>query len=409
MRTESAGRYRFTIALILILGMIGLNVLWFIPSPLLTIIMEDLHLNLTQGGLGMSIVCLLIAVFSLLGGLLVNLIGIKRSFLYGLFLMAAGAGYTYFVADYTDLFLSRVLIGIGFGLCLPVIGVAIMIWFPENEHPYMNAVNSAIPYLATIITFSLTLPLFRMMGNSWRMTVVVWGIILAGIAVVWSVCGREHPSGISQADGIKDYNTSLYRQVWKNREVRLITLAVACDLFSFQFITSMLPTYLTMEAGLSIDTASNLTAIFPVTGLIAGLVCGVWMARAGLRKPFTYPMHLMIFAGTAMAVFGTHWIRILGIAMAGFGNAGWAPALLTMPMEFEEMTAEKVGIVYGIMWSMAYLAAFISPWWGGFIAELISLRYTITLISVSSLIAAYATFKMKETGPGKSKQEKSVA
>ena len=71
-----------------------------------------------------------------------------------------------------------------------------------------------------------------------------------------------------------------------------------------------------------------------------------------------------------------------------------------MPMEFEDMTPSKVGAVYAIMWSMAYLAAFISPWLGGGIAEIISLRYTILLISCASLIAAYSTYKMKETGPG---------
>ena len=36
-------------------------------------------------------------------------------------------------------------IGIGFGLCMPISGVVIMSWFPANERPYMNTINSALP------------------------------------------------------------------------------------------------------------------------------------------------------------------------------------------------------------------------------------------------------------------------
>jgi len=51
------------------------------------------------------------------------------------------------------------------------------------------------------------------------------------------------------------------------------------------------------------------------------------------------------------------------------------------------------------MLSIGYLAAFVSPWLGGWLAETISIHHTIFLFSFSSLMAAIATFMMKETGP----------
>lgn len=391
--------YRWLLAVILFAGLTGLNVLWFLPSPLLTIIMKDLNLTLARGGLVMSVVCLLVALFGAVGGLLVERIGVKKCFTYGLWLMAAGAVYTYLVQSFGGLFFSRVLVGIGFGLCLPVSGVVIMAWFSEKERPYLNTINSVLPYVATVITFVFTVPLYAWLGNSWRLTIVAWGLYMALAALLWTILGRD-PVAVRPPDEVEGPGTfRLFREVWKDRQVRLLSLAEACDMWSFQFLTSMLPTFFTLEAGLALGEASRLTALFPVAGIVAGLGCGVWMSRVGLRRPFTWPMHILIFVGTLAAIFGQGELRLLGIAAAGFGNAGWAPALFTMPMEFKNMNPPKVGAVYAIMLSLGFLAAFLSPWLGGRLAEQITLRYTIVIFSVSSLIAALCTFLMDETGP----------
>lgn len=392
-------KYRWIIVFIVFLGIMGMNVMWFVPSPLLSIIIKELNLSLSLGGLGISIICLLIAIFSLTGGWLVERIGAKKAFMYGLWLMAAGAIYCYLVDNYTEFFISRIVVGIGSGLCLAVSGVIIMQWFPKGERPYINTINSLLPYVATVFTFTLTIPLFILLGHSWRMVIVAWGIFIAFTALIWTLWGREGterddaPDESGQTRGFK-----LYFDMWKNREVRLLSFALAGDLWSFQFLSSILPTFYTAELGMSLELSSRLTAIFPVAGIVAGLLCGIWMSRLGLRKPFTYPLHIMIFIGTFMAINYTGFLRVLGIAMAGFGNAGWAPALFTMPMEFKDMNAEKVGVVYSIMLSIGYLAAFISPWLGGWLAERISIHHTIFLFSISSLIAAVCTYLMKETG-----------
>ncbi len=384
MSNERGNEYRWVIITILFLGIMGMNVLWFVPSPLLTVIMEELDLSLTLGGLGISVVCLLMAVFSLTGGWLAERIGAEKAFRDGLWFMAAGALYCCLVDNYTGFFISRIVIGIGSGLCLTISGVIIMKWFPERERPYVNTINSLLPYVATVFTFTLTVPLFIWLGHSWRLVIVAWGIFLALTALAWTIGGRAGEKfNVPDAAG-----AGLGRSSY-----------VAGDLWSFQFLSSILPTFYTAESGMSMELASRLTAIFPVSGIAAGLLCGIWMSRLGLRKPFTYPLHVMIFIGTFMAINGNGFLRVLGIAMAGFGNAGWAPALFTMPMEFDDMNPEKVGVVFSIMLSIGYLAAFISPWLGGWLAEMISIHHTIFLFSFSSLIAAICTFLMKETGP----------
>lgn len=399
MKNHGYPRYRWIISLIMLLSLLGLNILWFVPSPLLVVIMTDLHLSLTQGGLGMSVVCLLVAAFSLAGGKLVERWGAKRCLLIGLMFMASGALFTLVITNFGMLFISRVLVGIGFGLCLPISGVIIMEWFPAAERPYLNTVNSALPYIASAITFAVTVPLFLFL-HSWRLSIVIWGFYLLLIAIIWALIGKDKETEKATAHLLPGMRPEkLYRSVWNNREVKLLAIAEAGDMWAFQFLSSMLPTYYTTEGGLSLTAASNITVVFPLTGIAAGLLCGFWMSRVGLRRPFTWTNHLCTFIGTLLAISGAGWLPILGVALAGFGNAGWAPALFTMPMEFENMTPTRVGAVYAIVLGLGFIAAFVSPWLGGWLAQKISLHNTILLFSFSSLVAAFCTFMMKETGP----------
>ncbi|MBU7005748.1 hypothetical protein [Phosphitispora fastidiosa] len=194
------------------------------------------------------------------------------------------------------------------------------------------------PYIATTITFTLTVPVYMALNHSWGLTLSTSGVYVAAIAVAWSIWGRGLRTE-NRSDGNGHSEKNLIKGVLKNREVILLSIAEAGDMWSFQFLTSYLPTYYITEAGLSIKSASNITAVFPIAGIIAGLLCGFWMSKTGRRKPFTWPLHLVTFTGTLLAINGTGFIRLLG------------------------------------------------------------LHGTIFLFSFSSIIAAVCTFLMKETGP----------
>lgn len=403
---QTYSKHRWIVGLILLLGLTGANILWFAPSPLLTVIMKELKMNLMQGGLIMSSVCLLIAIMGIAGGTISDKLGPGRVFSISLWLMGIGALANYLVNSYTDLLMSRVVIGMGIGLGLPVTGALIMAWFPENERPLVNTLNSVLPYIATTLTFTATVPLYLKFNHSWRLTLTLCGIYMIIIALAWFFGGRNKQPAISA--GRAEKQKALIKSVLKDREVLLLSIAEAGDMWSFQFLTSYLPTYYTTQAGLSIAAAANITAVFPVAGIIAGLLCGLWMSRVGKRKPFTWPLHLVTFTGTLLAVSGTGIFRLIGVSMAGFGNAGWAPALFTMPMEFADMTPAKVGAVYSVVLSSGFLAAFVSPWIGGWIGQSIGLHKTIIAFSFSSLLAAYCTFRMKETGPLAKQRQKTI-
>jgi predicted MFS family arabinose efflux permease len=246
------------------------------------------------------------------------------------------------------------------------------------------------------MTFILTIPLFQILGSSWRITLAIPGVFSLGALILWQKYYQEKARPYVQGEEKLDRN--ILKEIIGNKQVRLLTIADTCDMWSFQFVTTYLATFFYTEAMIPLGKSSYLMSIFPIAGIIAGITCGIAMGRIGLRKPFTWPLHIMIFVGTTMALYMTGTGRMIGIFLSGFGNAGWAPALFTMPMEFENMTPEKVGAVYTLMLSAGFFAAFLSPFLGGYLTEFMSLRTVIFLFSMPSLLAAWATWKMKETG-----------
>ncbi len=400
MKTEiTYSPLRWVTGAVILLAVLGENLLWFAPSPILTVILKDLNINLVQGGLLVSVVCLAIGAMGLVSGPLSTKLDAKYIFFAGIVLMAAGQLAMVLVRGYIDILILRLTVGLGMGLCVPVYATLTMTNFPERERPWVNTIFSALPYIATTITFTATVPLLYSLGGSWRLSMFVYGACMAVIAILWAVLGNQTKLVRQPAQRNRDKRLEMLRSVVRDREVRLLCIADVCDMWSFNFLSSYLPTYYVTEVGLSLSQASNLTAIFPVAGIIAGVGCGLWMIKTGLRKPFTWPMHLMICIGTVLAVCTTGTWRVVGVAMAGFGNAGWAPALFTMPMEFEGMTPAKVAIAFSFIFSFGYFAAFVSPLLGGYLGEVFSLKSTLLLYSLVSVLAAAVTFKMKETGP----------
>jgi MFS family permease len=378
------------------LGLMMQNILWFAPAPFLSLIVDDLGMNMMQAGLSMSVIGLITAISGMFLGEFFRRIGIKHTFSIALVLMALGSFMNLVVNGFWLLLSARILIGIGFGFCLPVAGTVIMTYFSKGERPYLNTINSLLPYFATAMTFILTIPLFQILGSSWRITLAIPGVFSLGALILWQKYYQEKARPYVQGEEKLDRN--ILKEIIGNKQVRLLTIADTCDMWSFQFVTTYLATFFYTEAMIPLGKSSYLMSIFPIAGIIAGITCGIAMGRIGLRKPFTWPLHIMIFVGTTIALYMTGTGRMIGIFLSGFGNAGWAPALFTMPMEFENMTPEKVGAVYTLMLSAGFFAAFLSPFLGGYLTEFMSLRTVIFLFSMPSLLAAWATWKMKETG-----------
>jgi MFS family permease len=386
-------------------GLLGQEIVWLGPSPILPEIIDEFSINLSQAGLLVSIVNLIAALIGVVGGTLIIKFGLKPVFAWGLFLISFGSIASIVAENYAQLLIFRIVVGVGFGLCLPVSGVVVSGWFKGREKLYLNTISSMLPYFGAFIVFSLS-PLIFQINQNWKHVIFAQGLITLFALLFWCYFGKEIPDS---ADTLKERlkNVSISNSlhaIWKEwklvlekRDVILLSLAEMGDMWSFQLLSAYLVVFFVSQYSMEMREASWLASIFPLAGIVGGLFSGFLMERTRKRRLFTWPFHIMIFCGTQLILFTEGLPRLVGIVLAGFGNAAWAPALYTLPMEFTGVTTRQVGLIYGLVFSLGFFAAFFSPIVGGWLAQFISIRTVIMLFSFSSLFAAAMLFKIGDT------------
>lgn len=401
-QTKNSNKSKWVITILIFTGILSAYVAHMHPSAVLTIIMEDLNINLAQAGLGLSIIFPVTIIVSLIGGQLEQKLGVRKLYIWSMVLVGIGL-LIYFMATTFAIFLiGRIILGIGFGLSVPFIGSAIMKWYNPKEREMMNTLMALFPYFGTFIDYSLTIPMYTAMGHSWRAALGVWGFVAIVTGAFWILLVKDKTpvENYESCDNQKNQDEKhLYHNLWKRHEIKILCLALMCDFASFSFIAGILPTFYEVEAGMTLDVANNLSTLFPIGGVVGALVAGVVLNRTGKRKPLLWLGQAFKFIGIFMMVLGlNNAIGIIGLVFLGLGNALWMPSLYTIPMDLENMNPTRVGGAFALITSCGFSAGFISPIIGGWLSDIFTIKYAILMYSIPNLIAFIACLTIKETG-----------
>lgn len=391
--------YRWLVEAMIALATIAHISIWMAPAPLLPAMIADLRISMAQAGLIVSMVSLCVVFFSLLGGLVTAHLGLKRTFMIGLWVLGIGALLTSLVHNYSLLLATRVVHGIGYGLILPILSGLVMRWFPLHERPYMNMINVSLIQVGFVAVYVLTVPLFEL-TYSWRAPFLVYGAYTVLLALVWTLIGREgteptEGEAIVQPVGRLD----LMKEVIKIKDIGLLILAYVSAFWVWQTFATFLPTYYVHHHGMDLCQASVTVSLLSVVGIMAAILGGIGTGKLGLRKPFMWPLQLISMAGCIGAITTTGPLMKLSLTLMGIGTAGWMTALFTIPMELPGMTAVKVAIAISLIRGLGYIATFLSPVVGGWMAESVGLFATLFAFAFLRIVPAIATFLVTETGP----------
>lgn len=400
-----ASPYRWIVEALLVLLLIAQAVAWLSPAPLLGPIIHHLGIGLGAGGLLISIVPACIVIFSLVGGVVSERLGAVRTGIVAAWAMAIGLVLSGYTDSYGPLLLCRILEGLGYGLLLAPIATLVMGWFPPRECAYVNIANSVAPFAGLTLVFAVMPVIYIATGKRWAASMLDAGVALGVIAILWTVLGREpYSSGVQSGAGSHGgaAGGSSMPEVLGMRGVRLVGLALFGSLWTFQIFTAFLPLYLRTTQGMSLEEADGIVAILPLTAAFAAAGGGFGAAITGLRRPFMWPIQLLMFLGAVGAV-GFHDPMAIRLSMVAFGagTSGPLSGILTTMMELPGMTPVKMGSAYGVIWAMGFAGAFISPILGGAIAGRIGLLPVMMAFAVFALVATLALYLLPETGPGR--------
>lgn len=366
--------------ILFIAGLLIMNILSSAPSPILSVLKESFGVRSDAiANFMVSVTYPAVMITSLLGGKLLQRVKSETAFLIALLLSASGMLFNYIAKTYVLFILGRVIFSVGIGLTYPLLGNVILEWYSDGKRRWINTLESMLPFLGSLVSYSLISPLYYHLG-SWESSQGIWGFISLAIAALWVCSGcmssklREGSpeSELSVEGGSKEPLLSVYSRLIQIREIRQLTLVYVCDFFSCSYIIAILPTLLSaMNSAITQNMAGFISAaLYPGFGIVGSLLGGYFLKRGyssyGLS---TFAQGLKVVSLLLCCVPNT-WCTALGFACFGFGNSFWMPSFYMIPVKRLRSDSYALSSTYGMMIAVGMLAGSISPTVGGWITDL---------------------------------------
>jgi len=282
----------------------------------LTLIIDELSLNLVQAGLILSLFSLIAAFAGAGFGLLSDRIGHVRMALSGLAVSAGGAFLGAMAPDIQVLLLSRLIEGLGFILAIVALPSLISRSASDRDRPLAMGLWGA--FMPAGIGLSMIITPVLIDWHGWRglwndigFIMLVWGAILA-----LTFRGAPTRAGIQLSTA--DFISNILRI-----GPLLVVAGFVCYSSLYQSLTAFLPTILVTDYSVPFAQAARFGAIV-VVGNIIGNVGAGWLIGRGFKPWKLLTVSFVTMGLCAMLVFATFSepaIKIVaGFLFSAFGG-----------------------------------------------------------------------------------------
>ena len=435
--TEQPRRLLFILLLVL-LALTGFNlrsVLLETP-PILPLMKADLGLNYTQTSLMTSVLPLVIALGAIPCSFISARAGAKAtiflSIIGELFFSAART----FAPNANIMFLLMFAVSFSVTLGQNTLPLFIQTWFP-NRIGQVTAIYSSGLMVGEILSASFTYPFLYNALHGWRPTFIVWTIPVFICFIAWIFLIRIAPvPQISQFMAPQSESSAQNKQNRNKKpsasapfEASHLALSSSSDLSADAAILPLatehasaagdrFPLGRTVEGGMLLGSGSAmffiLSAWLPVyyqyvhrsDGIIAlsvltvtQLIAGVFLSVTGER--FTSSKTIFVFVSVLSALAGVGWYILpvsFGVVLSGvFGMTSAALFIMGQARILLKSPPKYITRMNGVMLSISYTIAFVSPLIGGIFWDALKTPEVIfaPLILVS-LLALFLSIRMKK-------------
>jgi len=248
------------------------------------------------------------------------------------------------------------------------------------------------------------------MHDNWQATFATFGVIFAGIFVAYlfgiqeNDMEKQERKKLAQANadrkgGIKN---SSYIRALKSKQVWIITIALCGIQWVFNCYSTYLPSYLELEAGYTVETASKITGIMSISGVVAGFAVGALSSAIGRRFVLTWPMMVLLVIGSFGCLNANNLVVVsLMSGMVGFAITAFMTAYTTIPGELPEAKedpefyASSVAIIYGVAFMLTYLIPIVVQ---GVLNSGGTLHKALLINCIPGVIGLVSSFFIMDTG-----------
>ena len=325
--------------------------------PLVTPILDDLHLSYSQMGIILGSWQLTYILVALVAGTILDRWGVHKSIFAGAIIIGLSAALRYLANGFTTMLIAVALFGLG-GPMISIGGPkTISEWFQDRSRGTAIGIYTTGPWIGGLLALALTNSLIMpLVGNSWRLTFICYGLLAFVVGTLWGIIARA--SGTATSTEIPDMFT-VFHNLFGIRNVRILLMMA---LFSFAIshgFSSWLPKILEVK-GMSASQAGIAASIPLATGIPAILLI------PRLVPPRLRGHVIAIFATLTMvnlAIFmplsGAGLYAVL--AVLGFISSPFLSMMLLILMDTREVDSKYMGAAGGMFFCVAEIGGFAGP------------------------------------------------
>lgn len=354
--------------------------------PLVTPILSDLQLSNSQMGLILGSWQLVYIVAALVAGKLLDRWGVRRSILAGALLIGLSAGLRFFAEGFVVMLAAVALFGAG-GPMISIGGPkAIAEWFEGRGRGIAMGIYTTGPaiggFLALSLTHSLLMPL---VGGSWRLTFVCYGLMTFSAALLWWVLARDAgASGPTKALELQ----GVFRALLGVRTVRILLVMSLLSFAVGHGFSNWLPRILEVN-GMAASSAGLAAALPVATSIPAVLLIPPLVPRR--RRGGAIAVCALLTSVTLFAVAeGSGEVLYAGLTVLGIASAPLMPLMLLILMDTPEVGSRYMGSAGGMFFCVAEIGGFSGPFVMGILVDLTGTFLTGTLFLSGLCLAMVA-------------------
>jgi cyanate permease len=327
--------------------------------PLVTPIAIELGLTRSQMGFILGSFQMIYIPVAISIGFLIDRVGIRGSILVGVMIASLSGVLRSFATDFTTMFLSVAVFGLGG----PIISVGapkvVASWFTGRDRGTASGIYMTGPVIgvatALMITNSVIVPLV----GTWRNTLRLYGFIGFLTTIIWLIFGRESEqtqSRVTVAIPLRDAFTKLLRE----KNVWLVVVIGFSAFFQAYGLSGWLPNLMEMKGMTSVE--AGFWASIPTWMGIVGNILFPRLGKKGSRKNMVAVT--LLIQGISMFIVSTTTGLPLMISLIFYGisTAPTVTLLIVILMEMPQVGAEYMGAASGLFFSIGMIGGFSGPY-----------------------------------------------
>jgi cyanate permease len=340
--------------------------------PLVTPILDDLHLSYSQMGMILGSWQLTYILVALVAGTILDRWGVHKSIFAGTIIIGLSAALRYLADGFATMLIAVALFGVG-GPMISIGGPkTISEWFQDKSRSTAIGIYTTGPWIGGLLALSLTNSLIMpLVGNSWRLTFICYGLLALVVGTLWGIIARA--SGTANSAEIPGMFT-VFQNLFGVRNVRILLMMA---LFSFAIshgFSSWLPKILEVkgmsasQAGIaaSIPLATGIPAILLIPRLVPARRRGHVIAIFAVLTT----VHLVI----VMSLSGAGLYTLL--AVFGFISSPFLSMMLLILMDTREVDSQYMGAAGGMFFCVAEIGGFTGPLLMGVLVDMTGTFWT---------------------------------